>query len=102
MSATLVQISDCHLFEEEGEIPGVKCAHAFEHVCGWIRTREGAADLLLATGDISHDGSQASCLRFEAGARETAMDSAPPGYRRLELHADGRFDTTVVRCGDTG
>ncbi len=37
-----------------------------------------------------------TCFQFLPGAATFAVDRRPPGYRWLELHADGRLDTTVA------
>jgi len=42
-------------------------------------------------------GSPSTCIQFLPGSAEFAMDSLTPGFRRLELHPDGRIDTSVER-----
>ena len=37
-----------------------------------------------------------TCAKFKPGSEKFAIDTRPPGYRWLELHADGRVDTTEV------
>lgn len=37
-----------------------------------------------------------TCFQFLPEAATFAVDRRPPGYRWLELHADGRLDTTVA------
>ena len=41
-------------------------------------------------------GTPSTCRQFRAQSKEFAVDSKPPAYRRLTLHADGRIDTEVV------
>ncbi len=41
--------------------------------------------------------SPSTCIQFKPHAVKFAIDAQPPGYRWLELHADGRFDTGVQR-----
>lgn len=38
-----------------------------------------------------------TCFQFQPGSREFALDGQPPGFRWLQLHADGRIDTAVIR-----
>lgn len=38
-----------------------------------------------------------TCAQFMPYSETFAVDSSPPGYRRLALHADGAIDTEVVR-----
>lgn len=37
-----------------------------------------------------------TCAQFTPGTASCVMDTRPPGFRTLELHADGRIDTEVV------
>ncbi len=39
----------------------------------------------------------ATCIQFKPNSDEFAVDSAMPGYRWFELHADGRFSTGISR-----
>ena len=41
--------------------------------------------------------SPSTCVQFKPGSDEFALDNLPPGYRQLDLHADGSIDTRVVR-----
>jgi Icc protein len=38
-----------------------------------------------------------TCLQFKPGSEDFAIDLVPPGYRWLELRADGGFETGVER-----
>jgi Icc protein len=38
-----------------------------------------------------------TCIQFLPGSDEFSIDPIPPGYRWLELYADGSFDTAVER-----
>ncbi|MCC7516506.1 MAG: 3',5'-cyclic-AMP phosphodiesterase [Pseudomonadales bacterium] len=40
-----------------------------------------------------------TCIQFKQNSADYAEDDLPPGYRRFVLHADGSFDTEVVRVG---
>ena len=41
-----------------------------------------------------------TCVQFKSCSIDYAEDDFPPGYRRFILHADGSFDTEVVRVGE--
>tara|TARA_R110000823_G_scaffold125385_4_gene252043 strand:+ start:16061 stop:16900 length:840 start_codon:yes stop_codon:yes gene_type:complete len=41
--------------------------------------------------------SPSTCVQFAPGSEAFKADDQPPGYRWLELHADGRIDTGVSR-----
>jgi len=58
---SLVQITDCHIFAEaENCLRGVNTRHSFEAVSKAVIDNSGHLDLLLATGDLSQDGSTES------------------------------------------
>lgn len=40
--------------------------------------------------------SPSTCLQFKPGCADFTLDDRPPGYRWLDLHADGGIDTGVV------
>lgn len=58
------------------------------HVHQEYRDRRGGLELI---------SSPSTCLQFRPGSRDFSIDEAHPGFRWLELHDDGRFDTGVVR-----
>ena len=41
-------------------------------------------------------GTPSTCRQFTPASDEFAVDDRPPAYRRIELAADGRFDTRLV------
>lgn len=41
--------------------------------------------------------SPSTCVQFRPRQRDFAVDDAPPGFRWLQLYADGRIETSVVR-----
>lgn len=41
-------------------------------------------------------GSPATCFQFAPRRKLLAIDRRPPGYRFLQLHADGRIDSQVI------
>lgn len=60
---------------------------AWGHVHQDFDTRRGNVRLL---------GSPSTCAQFQPGTAEFAIDRRPPGYRILELGADGAIRTEVV------
>ena len=51
--------------------------------------------------DADHDGirvigTPSTCRQFARGSPEFALDDNPPAYRKLSLHADGRFEHELV------
>lgn len=61
----IVQLSDCHLFKEtEGKLLGLNTEDSLAQVMQLIAEEQPNADLVLATGDLSQDGSSESYARF--------------------------------------
>ncbi len=57
----LVQITDCHILAAAGErLRGLDTRRSLEEVCRVMKQNDPAPDLLLATGDLSQDGSRES------------------------------------------
>lgn len=68
--ALLIQLTDPHLFAESAAVMlGIDTEASLRAVLAQIRRDHGAADLLLATGDLSQDGSAPSYRRFAAAVR---------------------------------
>lgn len=64
-AALLVQLTDSHLFAEaDGKLLGLATQDSLQRVIELVREEQGDIDLLLATGDLSQDGSAASYQRF--------------------------------------
>ncbi len=61
----IVQLSDCHLFKDtEGKLLGLNTEHSLAQVMELIEAEQPNIDLVLATGDLSQDGSSESYARF--------------------------------------
>ena len=61
----LVQLSDSHLFaEEDGKLLGMDTCDSLAKVIERVQTEQPQIDLILASGDLSQDGSLASYQRF--------------------------------------
>jgi Icc protein len=61
----ILQLTDTHLFaDSSGTLLGLKTEQSLQAVIADARERHPSADLVLATGDLSHDGSTAAYRRF--------------------------------------
>jgi 3',5'-cyclic-AMP phosphodiesterase len=61
----LVQLSDSHLFaEQDGKLLGMNTHDSLEKVVERVQAEQAGIDLILATGDLSQDGSVDSYRRF--------------------------------------
>lgn len=61
----LVQLSDSHLFAEpDGKLLGMDTQDSLQKVIERVQAEQTDIDLILATGDLSQDGSLASYRRF--------------------------------------
>lgn len=69
----LVQITDPHLCAGNGLMLGVDTEASLRAVLAQIARDHGVPDLLLATGDLSQDGSAASYQRFAAAIDAVGM-----------------------------
>ncbi|MGZ0704024.1 3',5'-cyclic-AMP phosphodiesterase [Pseudomonas piscis] len=74
-SVLLVQLSDSHLFAEtEGTLLGMNTSDSLQRVIDLALAQQPRIDLMLATGDLSQDGSLESYQRFR---QLTAQIQAP-------------------------
>jgi Icc protein len=61
----LVQLTDSHLFADaDRTLLGMNTCESLQRVIERVRDEQPRIDLLLATGDLSQDGTQASYARF--------------------------------------
>jgi Icc protein len=73
---TLLQITDSHFGEEPGSaLLGLDTDSSFLQVANLAVEQRGVADWLLATGDISNDGSVASYQRFHQLCQPVAQQA---------------------------
>jgi len=64
-SIRIIQLSDSHLFEStEGKLLGLNTEQSLGLVMNLIKAEQTNIDLVLATGDLSQDGSSQSYARF--------------------------------------
>lgn len=80
-SVLLVQLTDSHLFAEaDGKLLGMGTAESLQRVVDLVLEEQPNVDLVLATGDLSQDGSRASYERFRTlSERITAPARWCPG-----------------------
>lgn len=63
--ALLVQLSDSHLFAEaDGTLLGMNTHESLQRVIDLVRAQQPQIDLMLATGDLSQDGTLESYQQF--------------------------------------
>jgi Icc protein len=76
-SVLLLQLTDSHLFAEaEGTLLGMNTADSLRQVVALAMAEQPAVDLMIATGDLSQDGTLESYERF----REMTACIATPNY----------------------
>lgn len=85
---SLVQITDCHIFAAaENCLRGVNTRRSFEAVSQAVIENSGHLDLLLATGDLSQDGSPESYayLAQKFDAMDTATFWLPGNHDEVDV-----------------
>lgn len=71
----------------------------FDSVYNFGRKRP---DMRPGKGQLRLLSAPATCVQFTPRSSTFSLDDADPGYRRLELHDDGRIQTEVVRVSGLG
>lgn len=67
----VVQLSDCHLFgSTEGKLLGLNTESSLLHVLHLVAREQPRIDVILATGDLSQDGSPESYRRFQGHLKQ--------------------------------
>jgi Icc protein len=70
----IVQITDTHLYADtEGCLLGLNTQTSFEHTLALLQAHHWPADLILATGDLVHDGSAKGYQRLHERMAELAV-----------------------------
>jgi 3',5'-cyclic-AMP phosphodiesterase len=65
VSFRVIQISDTHLFADtEGILLGVNTEESFQAVIDLLQREAGKIDLIIHSGDLSHDGKDAAYVRI--------------------------------------
>lgn len=92
----LIQISDTHLFKDaEGELLGCNTRVCYDAILHHIIKEKQAIDLVLLTGDLSHDGSPESYLYLAESLRDLKSPVCwIPGNHDLTPVAQDTLSTT--------
>ena len=105
-SVLLVQLSDSHLFAEaNGRLLGMDTGDSLQQVIQRVLEEQPKVDLMLATGDISQDGSTASYARFRqmtaqiSGAQRWFAGNHDDLSAMHEVCADSDLLDTVIDLG---
>jgi Icc protein len=92
--ALIVQVTDPHLLQTSGVLLGVDTEASLRAVLQQVARDQGRPDLLLATGDLSQDGTPQSYRRFASMVRELQVpvrclpgNHDAPGVLKDELQA---------------
>ena len=88
--ALLVQLSDSHLFAEtDGTLLGMNTRESLQKVIELVLEQQPQIDLILATGDISQDGTLESYQQFR---QLSAQIAAPARW------IPGNHDEPQINC----
>ena len=77
------------VLDRHRHVRGVLCGHVHQE---FETERRGVR--IMAT--------PSTCVQFLPGSREFKFDTRLPGYRRLELHPDGRIYSSIRRLKSYG
>ncbi|MDN5871431.1 MAG: 3',5'-cyclic-AMP phosphodiesterase [Nitrococcus sp.] len=73
-SLRVVQVTDTHLFaDSSGRLVGVDTDRSYAEVMEKVLGEFWPVDLILATGDLVHDGSESGYLRFKSQFEDLAV-----------------------------
>lgn len=99
-SVLLVQLSDSHLFAEaDARLLGMNTRQSLEKVIDSVLAEQAQIDVLIATGDLSQDGSVESYRAFrELSARIAAPTRWLPGnHDELPQMAEGAQQSDLLK-----
>ncbi|WP_162047108.1 3',5'-cyclic-AMP phosphodiesterase [Vibrio taketomensis] len=84
-------LKDAHEFwqvvERHSNVRVVLCGHVHQ-------------DMQKQHADTTVISTPSTCVQFKPNSDDFALDTCAPGWRELELHADGRFTTQVKRLDE--
>ena len=107
MQRRIVQLTDCHILaDDDGRLRGVNTRRSFEAVFAAALGECGRPDLLLATGDLSEDGSP-EAYRYLAAQFDAAGipifwlpgNHDDPAVMGAQLRGDALSDSRQVLAG---
>jgi Icc protein len=99
--ALLVQLSDSHLFAEaDGALLGMNTRESLQKVIELVLGQQPQIDLILATGDISQDGTLESYQQFRKMSAQIAAPARwiPGNHDEPMIMARGICRTISCNC----
>ncbi len=99
-SVLLVQLTDCHLFGNPGgKLLGMDTADSLQRVVDLVLAEQPGIDLVLATGDLSQDGSLASYERFRTLSERIQAPArwCPGNHDELAIMREASRDTDLMQ-----
>lgn len=96
-----MQLSDSHLFaDEQGKLLGLNTEFSLSKVLELIRVEQPAIDLVLATGDLSQDGTAASYIRFHQHMQQfkAPVYWLPGNHDLTDVMARGQVAGQISPC----
>jgi Icc protein len=97
--ALLVQISDSHLFAEaQGTLLGMNTRDSLQKVLERVRAQQPRIDLVLATGDLSQDGSLESYQAFRDLTRQLDAPArwTPGNHDEPQIMAEAAVQSALL------
>ena len=97
--ALLVQISDSHLFAEaDGTLLGMNTRDSLQKVIELVREQQPQIDLILATGDISQDGTLESYQQFreQTGQLDAPARWIPGNHDEPRIMAEAAVQSALL------
>jgi len=97
--ALLVQISDSHLFAEaDGTLLGMNTRDSLQKVIELVRAQQPQIDLILATGDISQDGTLESYQQFreQTGQLDAPARWIPGNHDEPRIMAEAAVQSALL------
>ena len=98
-SVLLVQLTDSHLFAEaDGRLLGMDTAASLQRVVDLVLHEQPSVDLVLATGDLSQDGSLASYTRFRQLSERIDAPArwCPGNHDELDAMREATLDSDLM------
>ncbi|MDQ3200569.1 MAG: 3',5'-cyclic-AMP phosphodiesterase [Pseudomonadota bacterium] len=97
--ALLVQLSDSHLFAEaHGTLLGMKTRESLQQVIELVRRQQPQIDLIIASGDISQDGTLESYQQFRDLSRQLDAPARwiPGNHDEPQIMAEAAVQTALL------
>ena len=98
-TAMLVQLSDSHLFAEaDGSLLGMNTRDSLQKVIELVRVQQPRIDLVLATGDLSQDGTLESYQQFreQTGQLDAPARWIPGNHDEPRIMAEAAVQSALL------